>query len=316
MIVCGMDLGKGKDTIYFDGKVFSIDHSTAGWRKLDQKLPSECVLVYEGRCAQLERVLSHRKLYSLEPSTSAKIRKAFMEAKDDARDAKTLAQIMVLRPELFKKVAVRDVRLQDLRDLVRERRYLVGLRTSIQNRLKAHMSKGKKNQDKWLRDFNGTPHVHSVKSYKRICKEIEVLEEEIKDAGKKIPAFNYLVTIKGMGEVLAAEIIAEMDGFEQVESIGEAQAYAGTAPVTMASGSKKVIVLRRRCSRRARNAMYLFAFCSINYNLWARQYYDACRARGKTHSSALLSLANRWMSILYSMAKNRTSYDPGRKRVC
>jgi len=59
--------------------------------------------------------------------------------------------------------------------------------------------------------------------------------------------------------------------------------------------------------------LYLFAFCSMRFHRWARDFYDAARQRGKTHSAALLALANRWVPILLAMVKNGTPYDPTRR---
>jgi len=313
MKVCGVDLGSVNDTVFFEGQVWEGSHDVSGWFALDERLPEDCEVVFEGRCAALEAVLGHRPLYSLEPGRSAQVRRALEEAKDDARDAETLAQLRQLRPRLFQPIRPRDPQLQHLRDLSRARRGLVEHRTTVLQQLQAVRRRGKEREKEWLRGFQGTPEEGLVCVLEVLRQEITRLESQIQQAGEKNPTCMWLRTIQGMGSTLSAEITGEMDEFTPFQRPSEAQAYGGTAPVTLASGNRKWVKLRRRCNHRARNALYLFAFCSLRFHPWARQYYDAARARGKTHSTALLALANRWVPILMAMIRKEDDYDPTRK---
>lgn len=62
--------------------------------------------------------------------------------------------------------------------------------------------------------------------------------------------------------------------------------YAGCAPVTRQSGKRKLVLMRRGCSERLRNALYYWSLGSLKED-WARQYYDRQRASGNTHGGAL-----------------------------
>lgn len=314
MKVCGMDIGEIKDTIYFEGKVWTSSHNKEGWLELDCTLPEEAVVVFEGRCASLEAVLGHRDLRTIAPGRSAKIMRAFDEAKDDKRDAKTLADIFFLRPKTFKRIQVRDEDMQRLRDLSRARRTLVGHRTAVLQQLGSarRREKGESRKD-WLASFAGSAQESLVAVLKVMDEEISSLEEQLASEGERNACCKTFRTIKGMGEKLSAEITAEMEGFVDFESKEQAQKYAGTAPVTISSGNRRFVRSRKRCNHRARNALYLFAFCSMRFHSWAREYYDRCRERGKSHDAALISLANRWVPILFAMAKHGQSYDPTRK---
>ena len=46
----------------------------------------------------------------------------------------------------------------------------------------------------------------------------------------------------------------------------------------------------------------------MNASPGGRRYYDALRARGKTHSQATRQLANRWVGILHACLERRESY--------
>lgn len=86
-------------------------------------------------------------------------------------------------------------------------------------------------------------------------------------------------------------------------------AFAGTVPITHQSGKFRVAHFRRACCKPFREALYQFAFCSLNWNTWAREYYDAKRAQGKRHAEALRALGSVWIRILFAMWRNGAIYD-------
>jgi hypothetical protein len=57
------------------------------------------------------------------------------------------------------------------------------------------------------------------------------------------------------------------------------------------------------------DAVLDWAFCSLRFYPWARAFYDAQRAKGKTHYTALRALANRWLEILHHLLITRQRYD-------
>lgn len=315
MNVFGIDLGNYEDTVYSDGKIWKIKHNVTGWTQLKKLLSKDSVIVYEGRCAGLEALLGKYNLYSIDPSKSGQIRKSIEESKDDKKDAELLAGLWTIKKILFKKIDPRSPELQKLRNMARARRSMVQERTRILQQLQSIIPKGKRKAKEWLKGFAKTPYSGITKVLNTLDREIELLEKDIESYGSGIEAYNILKSVKGMGSKLSAEILGEMDGFEGFENESQARGYGGTAPVTISSGNKRLVYSRKRCNHKARNALYLFAFCSLKFNPWARKYYDACRARGKNHSSALIALANRWVPILYSMVKYNTPYNPLRKEL-
>jgi hypothetical protein len=56
------------------------------------------------------------------------------------------------------------------------------------------------------------------------------------------------------------------------------------------------------------DACQLWAFTSLVRSPGARRYYDALRARGKTHNQALRQLANRLVGILHVCLERRELY--------
>ena len=85
--------------------------------------------------------------------------------------------------------------------------------------------------------------------------------------------------------------------------------YAGTSPITRASGTRRVVLARVAGNKRLRDALYLQAFSALSRSPGARAYYDSHRARGHTHHQALRALANRLVGILHGCLRHHTAYD-------
>lgn len=66
---------------------------------------------------------------------------------------------------------------------------------------------------------------------------------------------------------------------------------------------------RLACNRYLRDAVQQWAFCSLSQSGWAREFYEAQRARGKGHHAALRALGNRWLEVLWHCVRNGVAYD-------
>ena len=84
--------------------------------------------------------------------------------------------------------------------------------------------------------------------------------------------------------------------------------YAGTAPITRASGKSRVVLARVARNKRLADALYQWAFTALTSSPGARAYYDAQRARGTTHHAALRALANRLVGVLHGCLRHQTPY--------
>jgi hypothetical protein len=85
--------------------------------------------------------------------------------------------------------------------------------------------------------------------------------------------------------------------------------YAGTSPITRASGKKKTALARFVHNDRLIDALMAQAFTTLRLSPGARAYYDRQRARGCGHNAALRQLANRLVGILHGCLKTSTLYN-------
>lgn len=133
----------------------------------------------------------------------------------------------------------------------------------------------------------------------------------VEEMGEALPGGEVYLSFPGLGDRLAARVAGEIgDHPEQYVTPNSLQCYAGTAPVTRRSGkSELVVACRLACNRFLRDAVQQWAFCSLEKSAWAREYYDAQRARGKGHHAALRALGNRWLEVLWHCLRTGVRYD-------
>ena len=85
--------------------------------------------------------------------------------------------------------------------------------------------------------------------------------------------------------------------------------YAGTSPITRASGTKRAVLARHVRNRRLYDAIDQWAFCSITRSQGCRGFYDQRRAKGDLHHQALRALGNRLVRILHGCLKHHIKYN-------
>lgn len=140
-------------------------------------------------------------------------------------------------------------------------------------------------------------------------RQIEQLEWEMKGSFEKHPDAEIYLSLPGLGSILGARVLAEFGDDQTRYADGKARKnYAGTSPITKASGKHFVALARYARNQHLFDACFLWAFSSLTKSEGARSYYDALRARGKTHNQALRALANRWVGILHGCLKHRQPY--------
>jgi transposase len=114
----------------------------------------------------------------------------------------------------------------------------------------------------------------------------------------------------GLGSILAARVLAEFGDDPQRFTDAKARKnYAGTSPITRASGSRRIVLARYARNRRLGDAVHQWAFCAMRGSPGAKAYYQTMRARGIGHQAALRQLSNRLVGILHGCLKTGPLYN-------
>jgi len=154
-------------------------------------------------------------------------------------------------------------------------------------------------------------------SVRALIAVLTVLNEQVKELQGQVeehfgrhPAAEIVLSQPGLGPVLGARVLAEFgDDPDRYATAKARKNYAGTSPITRASGRKKTVAARFVHNDRLVDALMTQAFSSLRASPGARAYYDRQRERGASHNTALRQLANRLVGILHGCLKTATPYD-------
>ena len=140
--------------------------------------------------------------------------------------------------------------------------------------------------------------------------QISVMEAQVVAHFGRHPDAECYRSQPGLGLVLAARVLGEFgDDPGRYAGARCRKNYAGTSPITQASGKRRVVLARYARNRRLADALHQQAFCALTASPGARAYYDSLRARGIGHHAALRQLGNRLVGILHGCLKTGTTYD-------
>lgn len=141
-------------------------------------------------------------------------------------------------------------------------------------------------------------------------RQVTELEAVLTDHFGRHPDATILRSLPGLGVVTGARVLGEFgDDPTRYDSAKARRNYAGTSPLTIASGTRRVVRARHIRNRRLADALHWWAFNAITRSPGARALYDHRKAAGDTHSGALRVVANRLVAILHGCLRTRTLYN-------
>ena len=139
---------------------------------------------------------------------------------------------------------------------------------------------------------------------------INEFDRKIKELFKSHPDHFLFETLPEAGEKLAPRLLSLFgsDRSRWTDATG-LQKYSGIAPVVERSG--KSLWVHRRLSRPifVCQTFHEFAQQSTRFSSWADQFYRRQREKGKSHHSAIRSLAFKWIRIVFACWKANKPYD-------
>jgi transposase len=136
------------------------------------------------------------------------------------------------------------------------------------------------------------------------------LAQELEAGFELHPDAQVVRSLPGLGTILGARVLGEFgDEPDRYATAKSRKNYAGTSPITRASGTKKAVLARHVRNRRLADAIYLWAFAALTASPGARAYYDQRRAAGDTHHQALRALGNRLVGVLHGCLRHHSDYD-------
>lgn len=140
--------------------------------------------------------------------------------------------------------------------------------------------------------------------------QIAVLEAQLATHFEAHPDADIYLSLPGLGVILGARVLGEFgDDPNRYTTAKSRKNYAGTSPLTIASGKKRAVLARHIRNRRLYDAIDQWAFCALTSSPGARAFYDQHRVAGDLHHQALRALGNRLVGILHGCLRHHTAYD-------
>ena len=140
--------------------------------------------------------------------------------------------------------------------------------------------------------------------------QIARLESELSEHFEMHPDAKIIRSLPGLGTILGARVLAEFgDDPNRYTNAKCRKNYAGTSPITRASGKHRVVLARYARNKRLADACQQWAFYALTTSPGARMFYDQHRSAGDTHHRALRALGNRLVGLLHGCLDHNTLYD-------
>ena len=247
---------------------------------------------------------------------------ACARVKTDKKDTMILARL--LAANLVPTVWVPPVHVRELRQLISQRRKLVGMHTQVVNRMHSvshrhHLGhpRGKRFQEKdmgWREKLKGMERFQldlDLETKKYLKGQIDKISVELGRMSQEEPwaeGMLYLMQIPGFGVVTGMTVLAAIGDIARFESPKKLASYSGLVPGVEQSGVKlrgKSITKEGR--RELRWAMVEVARRAVKADPYWRQLFSKLERRMKSNQ-AIVAIARHLLTVVWYVLIHRTSY--------
>lgn len=237
--------------------------------------------------------------------------------KTDKNDAKLLAEF--LSKDLLPKARVKTEVDDRLHSLVDSRAKFIGLRSELKNKIfnllnrcGIKLPKASLNSDKGLTRVLAYAVDALVKfeleqivdEIRHLNKRIEQYDNKISEEGQKLPGFENLVSIKGIGTNTAVMLLSTIGDINDFENEKKLAAYFGLVPrVSNSNETVKHGRITKRGDRFVRTALLQCAFISIKYSPVLHGFYERIKDK-RGFAKAIAATARKLLTVVYYTLKN------------
>ena len=142
------------------------------------------------------------------------------------------------------------------------------------------------------------------------CASADELEQAASESFNQHPDAGIITSFPGIGALTGARVLAEIgDDRSRFQDARGLKAYAGSAPITRASGKSRSVTQRKVKNNRLAAAGYAWAFAALTASPGARAHYDRRTKAGDRHGAAQRNLFNRLLGCLYHCLQTGQHYD-------
>lgn len=225
-------------------------------------------------------------------------------------------------------------KLRELRELTRTRLVLVGQRTRYKNRISATLAKwgvpassysdafGKHAREELEKSLERLPEQahwatrQMLEQLDQLSGQIRQFEKRLQELVEVTPMMSWLLTLPGIGVILAATVALEIGEIERFANAGRLASYSGTTPRVHSSGGHT----RYGRTRPDVNRYLKWAFAeaansvAVNYRRTPERHVSRLYARLRTakgHARAVGAVARHLAEATFYVLSQRQAYrDP------
>lgn len=268
----------------------------------------------------------HAKGYSIDLANPAKIEQYNgIKHADDKHDAFHLAELQ--RLGILPKAHIYDAELRPVRDLLRRRSMLVRHRTALFISFKSLYTrttggqialKQIKTMDPqqgaalYKHEANQLIARIQLEEIEKLDQAIGLIEKTVQARAKDIPLYNKLLTLPGIGKILAMTITMEVGDIKRFNSDGNFASYCRAVDSRRMSNGKQKGENNQKCGNKYLSWAFVEAAnFAKRYDLQCRRWYDRKRARTRT-VIATKALACKLAKAAWHVMAHNIDYDPAR----
>lgn len=226
------------------------------------------------------------------------------KSKTDSIDARVLTQFGLERN--LNKWEPPSPLFKELKSFIRERIQMKSMIIQLKNQLHA-------------RSYSYQPSKKSIKRttalinyYKNIVRKIEEDIENLLQSDEKLyEKVKKIESIKGIGIMTIASILAETNGFALVRSRKQLASYAGLDVVLNESGKRKgKTKISKKGNRYLRESVYMPALSAVKWNPELKRLFERIVRKRGIKKIALIAVARKLLLLVYTLWKNDQEYIP------
>lgn len=185
-----------------------------------------------------------------------------------------------------------------------------GVNDDVERLYTVFRAEGRLRQPQLVEDAMGLQLAALLRLFDAACTAAEQLAEAATDHFDRHPDAAIITSFPGLGALAGARVLAEIgDDRTRFSDARGLKAYAGSAPITRASGRKEVILHRHIKNKRLAAVGTVWALSSLRASPGARRHFDARRAKGDWNHQAQRHLFNKFLGQLHHCLQTSRLYD-------
>ena len=210
--------------------------------------------------------------------------------------------------------------IRELRDRVRRRAFLVGMRTMLKNRVHADLAKRGINTGGplWTREGRTLLRDMKLEAVDQVLPVMDALDRQIAKISLGLkrmcgedPRACLLTTIPGVGYYIALLLVSEIGDVNRFPDSEKLCSYAGLVPsVRRSGGSTHHGGITREGSRWLRWALTQAVHVHLRHETNLTRFYRRL-AGTKPKQVAIMATAHKMLKVVYWMLRNNEPYHPG-----